>query len=282
MEFSGLNSTRPACSLAIIAGMTHCKALLIDIDGVLTVSWRALPGAVEAVHELRALGLPMRFLTNTTSRTRRVLSETLTRAGIDIPPAEIMSAAVATATYVRTVYPGARCFVLTNGEVTEEFAGINLVGPTEAADVVVMGGAGVEYSHDALNGVFRQLQEGAQLVSMHRNLYWQTGNRLTLDTGAYLTGLEMAAGAKVTVIGKPAPEFFKAALEDLNLPATPAIVMVGDDLEADIAGAKGIGLTSLLVRTGKFRQADYDRATVKPDAVIDSISDLPAWLAQHK
>ena len=58
--------------------------------------------------------------------------------------------------------------------------------------------------------------------------------------------------------------------------------MVGDDLEADIAGAKGIGLTSLLVRTGKFRQADYDRAAVKPDALIDSISDLPAWLAQHK
>ena len=262
--------------------MTHCKALLIDIDGVLTVSWRALPGAVEAIRELRALGVPMRFLTNTTSRTRRVLSETLTRAGIEIPPAEIMSAAVATATYVRTVYPGARCFVLTNGEVTEEFAGINLVGPTESADVVVLGGAGVEYSHDALNGVFRQLQEGARLVAMHRNLYWQTGNRLTLDTGAYLAGLEMASGTQATVIGKPAPEFFKAALEDLNLPASPSVVMVGDDLEADIAGAKGIGLTSLLVRTGKFRQADYDRATVKPDAVIDSIHDLPVWLRQMK
>lgn len=262
--------------------MTHCKALLIDIDGVLSVSWKALPGAVDAVNRLRALGVPMRFLTNTTSRTRRVLHETLTQSGFELVPSEILSAAVATATYLRTVYSGAHCFVLSNGDVVEEFKGITLVGPTEPADVVVLGGAGVEFSFDALNGVFRQLQGGARLIAMHRNLYWQTGDRLTLDTGAFLPGLERAAGVQATMIGKPAPEFYKAALEDLNLPASKHIVMVGDDIEADIRGARNIGLGAVLVRTGKFRQADLDAATVRPDAVIDSICDLEAWLRQMK
>ena len=56
--------------------------------------------------------------------------------------------------------------------------------------------------------------------------------------------------------------------------------MVGDDIDADIRGADNIGLSAVLVRTGKFRQADLDASSVTPDAVIDSICDLEAWLRQ--
>ena len=56
--------------------------------------------------------------------------------------------------------------------------------------------------------------------------------------------------------------------------------MVGDDLEADIAGAKGCGLNTILVRTGKFREETLDEALVKPDAVVDSIGDVPDYLAE--
>ena len=54
--------------------------------------------------------------------------------------------------------------------------------------------------------------------------------------------------------------------------------MVGDDLEADIGGAKAIGMRAVLVRTGKFRPAALSDAEVEPDAVVDSIADLPAYL----
>ena len=257
--------------------MTANLGLLLDIDGVLTVSWRPLPGATRAVAELRAAGCALRFVTNTTSRSRRVLSETLAKAGFDIAPGEILSAAAATGAYLRRVHPGERCFVLTSGDVTADLEGITITGPGEPADLVVIGGAGVEFSYDALNHAFHLLQRGVPLVAMHRNLYWQMGDRHTLDSGAYILGLEKAAGAHAIVIGKPARAFYDTALAELGLPAE-RVVMVGDDLEADVQGAKDAGLAGVLVRTGKFRQADLDRAGVVPDAVLASIADLPAWL----
>lgn len=261
--------------------MKTYHGVLLDIDGVLTVSWRPLPGAIDAVGELRAAGYRLRFVTNTTSRTRRVLSETLVRAGFDIAADEILTAAAATATYLRRAHPGARCFLLTSGEVGSEFEGITLTSPGEAADLVVIGGAGVEFSHDTLSQAFRLLQTGVPLVAMHRNLYWRTGDRLTLDAGAYILGLEKASGTRATVIGKPSRAFYDQALAELGVPAAGTVV-VGDDIEADVQGAKDSGMAGVLVRTGKFRQADLDSASTVPDAVIDSIVALPGWLQAQR
>jgi HAD superfamily hydrolase (TIGR01458 family) len=260
--------------------MAAFDGVLLDIDGVLTVSWRALPGAADAVAELRAAGYRLRFLTNTTSRTRQVLSQTLERAGFSIAAAEILTAASATATYLREAHPGARCLLLSSGDVRSEFAGIDLVGPEEPADVVVIGGAGVEFSHDTLNQVFRLLREGVPLVAMHRNMYWQTGDKLTLDSGAYIAGLEQAAGARATVIGKPSRSFYDQAVAQLGVDAARTVV-VGDDLEADVLGAKQAGMTGVLVRTGKYREQDLARSGIVPDAVLGSIAELPAWLRRR-
>ena len=261
--------------------MTVLQGVLLDIDGVLTVSWRALPGAVDAVARLRADGYRLRFLTNTTSRTREVLSETLARAGFDIAPGEILTAATATAGYLRRTYPGKRCFLLTSGDVGTDFAGIEITAPGEPADVVVIGGAGGEFSHDSLDHAFHLLQEGAPLVAMHRNLFWRRRDRLTLDSGAYILGLEKASGTRATVVGKPARAFYELALAELGLSAAAAL-MVGDDLEADIQGAKHAGLAALLVRTGKFREVDLERSGAAPDAVLASVADLPDWLAARR
>lgn len=257
--------------------MTAIRGVLLDIDGVLTVSWRPLPGAVDAIAELRRTGLRLGFVTNTTSRTRGVLSDTLVHAGFDIAPGDILTAAAATGAYLRRTHPGARCFLLTSGDVSPEFEGVALTGPGEPADVVVIGGAGVEFSYDALNHAFRLLQDGAPLIAMHRNLYWQTGDKLTLDSGPYIQGLERASGSRATVIGKPSRAFYQEVLAALGL-AADETVMIGDDIEADVRGAKDAGLRGILVRTGKFRQADLERSGVEPDAVIDSLAALPAFL----
>jgi ribonucleotide monophosphatase NagD (HAD superfamily) len=96
-----------------------------------------------------------------------------------------------------------------------------------------------------------------------------------LDAGAFVAGLEYAAEADAEVVGKPTAAYFESALADLQ--ASPAeAVMVGDDIEADIGGAKRIGMRAVLVRTGKFRPAALENADPQPDTVIDSIADLPA------
>ncbi|HYJ60032.1 MAG TPA: HAD hydrolase-like protein, partial [Actinomycetota bacterium] len=96
-----------------------------------------------------------------------------------------------------------------------------------------------------------------------------------LDGAAYVAALEAAAGVEAVVCGKPAPAFFASALAVIGVPAARA-AMLGDDILTDVEAARAAGLTGVLVRTGKFRPADLDRG--RPDAVLDSVADLPAWL----
>jgi ribonucleotide monophosphatase NagD (HAD superfamily) len=114
-------------------------------------------------------------------------------------------------------------------------------------------------------------------VAMGRNLYWRTDEGLQLDTGTFLAGLEQASGVQAEVTGKPAAAFFASALDALGAEPSAAL-MVGDDVEADTLAAQRAGLTGVLVRTGKYQPETLDRASGRPDYVIDSIADLPDLL----
>jgi HAD superfamily hydrolase (TIGR01458 family) len=152
---------------------------------------------------------------------------------------------------------------------------VHLVARPEDADVVVIGGAGDDFSYDTVNRVFRRLMDGAVLVGMHRNRYWRTSRGWELDAGAYLAGLEEAAGVTAVACGKPSGAFFEAGLSLMGVAAQDAL-MVGDDIENDVEGARRAGIAAALVRTGKYRPGDEERGA--PDLVIDSLAELPALL----
>lgn len=259
--------------------MTAPRALLVDIDGVLVVSWEPLPGAVEAFGALRAAGVPMRFLTNTTSRTRAEITDTLVRAGFPIRAHEVLTATSATAVHLAREHPDARCLLLSSGDVTADLGEVSLVGPDAAAedvDVVVLGGAGPEFTYSLLNRALECLLAGAALVAMHRNLVWRTRSGMQLDTGAYVVGLERAAGVTASIIGKPAPAMFTAALASLDLTAGE-VAMIGDDLDTDVRAAQLLGITGVQVRTGKFRPPLLEHGPA-PDALLGSFAEVPGWL----
>ena len=164
-------------------GRLDIDGLLIDIDGVLTVSWDPIDGVPDALATVRASGLPLRFATNTTTRTRGEVAELLRDAGMPVDVDEILTAPAATAAHLRRAHPGERVFLLNTGDLSADLDGIDLVdhGP---ADVVVIGGAGVDFTHQQLNEAFRLILDGAAFVAMHRNTYWRTAAGLELDTGA--------------------------------------------------------------------------------------------------
>jgi HAD superfamily hydrolase (TIGR01458 family) len=253
----------------------RADGLLLDIDGVLAVSWVPIDGAIDALAQIRRRGIPFRMITNTTTHVRTELASTLRDAGFEVDPEEILTAVGATAAYLRSHHPGETVFVLSDGDASGDLEGIELA-PVDEAGVVVIGGAGPDFSYETLNRVFRRLVDGAALVGMHRNLYWRTAEGLDLDGGAFIAGLEEAAGVRAAVCGKPAPAFFESALSFLGVPPERA-AMVGDDVVNDVLGAQEAGLTGVLVRTGKFRESDLEQPSA-PDHVIDSIADLPALL----
>ncbi|HEX6131240.1 MAG TPA: TIGR01458 family HAD-type hydrolase [Actinomycetota bacterium] len=253
--------------------MAGVDGLLLDIDGVLTVSWEPIPGAVDAVASLRRDRLPFRLITNTTTHTRAALAETLRAGGFDVRPDDVVTAVTATGAHLRSEHPDAGVFVLSDGDATEDLRDVRLV-EVEEAGVIAIGGACDDFTYPILNRVFRRLMDGAALVGMHRNLYWRTAEGWELDGGAYVAALEEAAGVTATICGKPSAAYFEAALADLGVPASRA-AMVGDDLVNDVLGAQAAGCRGVLVRTGKFREGDLGKG--EPDVLLDSIADVPAW-----
>ncbi|MBD0269496.1 MAG: TIGR01458 family HAD-type hydrolase [Cyanobacteria bacterium Co-bin8] len=254
--------------------MTSARApingLLLDLNGVFYVSHRTLKGAVSTVERLKESGIPHRFATNNTTESVADLSRHLKAIGLPIEPESIISAPYAAVLYLRqkgnpTLFP------LLSKETRQDFAEFNV--SETAADVVVLGDMGDEWSYQALNRAFKLILKGAELIALHKAKYWQWEAGLQLDIGAFATALEFATGQQATVIGKPNAAFFNLALKDLGLPPEQ-VAMVGDDIEDDIGGAQALGIQGILVKSGKYREPLVQKSAVVPDMVVDSLDDM--------
>jgi len=247
------------------------RALLLDLDGTLYLDDQPLPGALDAVAALRTRGIPLRFTTNTTRFPRRILAERLRAMGFEAHAEEIVTAPAAAAAWLTE--QGIRRVALYLAEASfEEFRAFTR--DEERPEAVVIGDLGSGWSYDALNRAFRWVLAGARLVAIQKNRYWRVAGDLVLDAGPFVAALEYATGMSAVVVGKPAPAFFRAAMQDLGVVASE-IAVVGDDVETDVAGALIAGCRGILVRTGKYRPGDELRAGRPPDAVLDSVADLP-------
>lgn len=258
--------------------------VLFDIDGVLVTSWQAVPGAAETLKYLGANDIARAFLTNTTSKTREQIASALRDVGLDVHSDEIVTAASLTADHLRENYPGARVVMINNGAIADDMPGIDFVDESEEPDVVVVGGAGPEFTHERLSRIYDRLCRGVPVVAMHRSLMWSTGAGLRIDTGMYLAGMEQASGHRAKAVGKPAPLGFRTASERMGVDPED-VVMVGDDLDNDVLAAQVVGMTGVLVRTGKFQQDTLDRRAkdefgMAPDHVVDSVADVPDLLVR--
>jgi HAD superfamily hydrolase (TIGR01458 family) len=255
-------------------------AILLDVEGVLHVSGEPIPGAVDAVRRLRANGHRIRFVTNSTTKSRAQLVEHLRGLGFELEDEELQTTgAVANATL-----KGKRVLALTMPGILDDLEDLQLIGMN--ADAVLVGGAdegeetGRVFSYLNLNRAFLELDGGAGLYCLHKNRWWQTGDGPRLDTGAFVAGLEYAADAEANVLGKPSPAYFAAALEALD--GEPEMTwMIGDDFEGDIVGAQRHGMRTILVRTGKFRPDDVEASGVLPDGIVSSIAQVPDWLERN-
>lgn len=255
--------------------LVDVKGLLLDLNGVFYVANRTLPGAREAIAAMRKSGLPYRYATNNTTQSIQTMSQSLQAMELSIEPAEIISASYAAVLHLRqmgspTIYP------LLAEDTKQDFAEFAM--SETSADVIVLGDIGDNWTYPVMNRAFRLIMQGAQLIALHRGKFWQWEAGLQLDIGAFVAGLEYATDTSAVVAGKPNPFFFKMALEELGLPAA-SVAMVGDDIEADIGGAQGVGMKGVLVKTGKYRPHLAEKTSVKPDAEIAQIGEISAWLS---
>src|SRR5215210_6835091 len=244
------------------------KGIMLDLDGTLYVGEEPVAGAREAIEGLRASGLVLRYVTNTTRMPRRAVVERMRALGFVVEEKEVFTPAWAASRLVGDK----SCLALVDESLHEDLGGARLA--EESPEVVLVGDLGEGFTYSRLDAAFRCLMEGAELVALQKNRYWQNIGGLSLDAGPFVAALEYASGKQAVVVGKPEESFFRIALEDMSLGAHE-VAVVGDDPEVDVVGAKESGLSGIQVRTGKWRPGgDVGEA----DLVLESVADLPGTL----
>lgn len=243
-------------------------AFLLDLDGVVHVDGEPTPGAVEAVNRLRE-ERHVRFLTNNSRSTRDTIARELRELGIDADPDDVVASTWATGAYLRESDVDTAFVVGTDGLRTEvERAGVDPA--REDADAVVVGlDPGATYAD--IETAARALENGADLVATNVDGAYPTAGGISPGTGSLVNAIRTVVDREPVVIGKPEPHMFERAMA--GFPDGADVAMLGDNPEADIAGANAVGIHGVLVTVRDTFEPPFDGESA-PDATIPDLRAL--------
>ena len=204
-------------------------ALFLDLSGVLYDGASVIPGALEAVERVQDSTLEVRFITNTSQKTRSSLLAHLHSLGFAVEENQLFTAVDAARQWL--IQRQLRPLCLVHQDILSEFADFDQSDPNAVfiADAV----DGLNYRN--LNRAFQLCMAGAPLLGVGYNRYYKSGDHLMMDVGGFIRAVEFAAGVEATIVGKPNKEFFRQVLA--STAATPErTLMVGDDVFGDVEG----------------------------------------------
>ncbi len=247
------------------------KAFLLDIDGVLVRGGVPIPGAQEALTQLRNTGKVL-LLTNNSTKSRVGSAARLRECGIFVEPSEIFPSSYVAAQFLRR-FGCVRYWYIGEAGIREEMeaAGHVLVGP-EAAEWLVVGmDRGLTY--EKLAQALRALLRGARLLATNEDKTFPTPEGLVPGAGAVVGALRGMGFSPQFVVGKPSAIAFEVALTVLGVQAKE-VLMIGDRLETDIGGAARLGMDTALVLSGVTGAEELRGAPVRPTYVARDLSAL--------
>jgi HAD superfamily hydrolase (TIGR01450 family) len=265
-------------------------AVLLDLDGTVYHEHHPLPGAIELIRKLQTDGRKFACLSNSPGSPQNVCRR-LESMGVKLDPELIYTAAAAACDYVLESFPKpdtgsrlaarshfARVFNLCTESVQEMLEGkvqwVN--GPDEPCDAVIAGTpVNVNATPDRQRIALELLRKGAALVGLCNDRVYPSPRGIEFGAGAMCAMLSYAANVKPIFCGKPERIFFIELCNRLKV--EPArCVLVGDNLESDVGGARSVGMKSVLVLSGVTSRKDLAALDVsmQPDHVIASLTEL--------
>lgn len=248
----------------------NIKGFFFDLDGVLCIEGKPISGSIQLLNILNSRCIPFRILTNYTTLSRKGLYDKLTSLGFNISKKHIISAAYAGVLRLRKLN-NPRCEFILSANVMDDYNEFTL--DSVSPEYIIIGDLDDKWSFEIINDIFKKVINGSRIIALHKGRYFEVSDGLQIDSGAFIRAIEYATSTDSEVIGKPEKTFFQLAIDDIGL-SPDNLMMIGDDIINDVGGAKKMGLKGTLVKTGKFREDIVNSTNIKPDYIIDSVSDL--------
>jgi 4-nitrophenyl phosphatase len=260
--------------------LSNFDAVLLDLDGTVYHEEHALPGAVELIHRLQKQGKPYACLTNSTSSPQRIVAR-LRRMGVDVDAEHVYTAAAAACDYVlghfgKTSAP--RVFNLSTEGVHEMLDGRVQWAETEnePCNAVICGvPLNVFATPDRQRTAMLLLRKGAALVAICADRIYPSPRGMEFGVGAMAAMLAYAASVTPIDCGKPQPLFFQELCRRLHV-QPHRCVLIGDNLESDIAGGKSAGMKTILTLGGVSSRRDVEQLPPerRPDWIINDLREV--------
>lgn len=254
------------------------KLFLFDLDGVFYKGKekRIKIGGTKIVNELRKRNRKLLVLTNNSTDTANTIWSRLIEAGVPVRKDEVLTSSVVTAQHLLSKYGKVTYFLVGERGLELEMRrfGHRRV-ESDHADFVVVG-LDRHLSYEKLNRATTVARNGAPIIATHVSALYMARDGPAMATGPIVKALEYAAGKKAIEVGKPATLMFKVALKDAGCTAREAL-MVGDQLDTDIEGARRAGIDSILVKTG----VDKDVRGSAALAAMSNVDKLVGFLGDR-
>ncbi len=261
---------------ALLARYDH---VLLDLDGCVRVGEAATERADRAIAALRAAGKGVAFVTNDPAMSPEEVVRQLWGLGVRASVAEVVTVGGAIQHVLAETERWRTAFVVGGAALHRhvEAAGVRILNHTDLdtrVDVVVVAAHG-GFDYAELRTATQAVLHGAEIVAAGRDATFPAPGGFWPGTGAVLAALEAATGARAVSVGKPEPQLFLTALDRLG---GGSALMVGDRLDADVAGARAAGLDAAVVLTGVTDRDTADLAAAAVDSGIVAVADSLATL----
>ncbi|MDB5387016.1 MAG: putative phosphatase [Planctomycetaceae bacterium] len=262
-----------------LIGLRAVRGVLFDMDGVIYVGTRALPGVQEAIDYLTSTGRAFLFVTNNASKTPAQFVARLAEMDIHVRPEQVLGSAEATAVWLAeqvTQHGWPRGPVIVSGQdglkVALQQNGFELTTDPHAATYAV---AGINFNltYEELANVTLAIRAGARFIGTNSDATYPSERGSLPGAGSILALLTTASGQQPIVIGKPNRGMYEQAIARLDVTAGQTL-MVGDRYDTDISGAIQLGLWTAGVLTGISTRDDFERASPPPDLIAENLPDL--------
>lgn len=251
------------------------KGLILDIEGTLTQDGALIPDVDVVIIKLRQMGYQLRFLTNMTGKSPESLAVWLKDLGLEVRADEISTSVTTAINYLAKERMNEQGFFAIPEVIKPLFSSFK--SNPKAPDYVVIGDLASEFTQELLDQILQYLIEGADLICFHKNLYFKRAQKWHLDSGTYVQAFEQITQRAALVTGKPSEMIFKQAYHSMGL-MKDEVMIIGDDPLTDIKGAETLGISSLLVGSGKFTQTAESSMPSTIAFYLKSVSDLIPYL----
>jgi len=229
---------------------------LLDLDGVVYLGGKGIPGAPQALTEARRRGMRLAFVTNNASRSPAAIAQQLTRLGVSASPADLVTSAQAAARLIADRLPRGSAVLVAGGiglRLALREHGLRPVSTAAERPAAVVQGYAPDISYSLLAEAAVAVRGGAWYVASNADATLPSSRGPLPGNGSLVQLIVTATGRQPVVAGKPEPPLHAEAVRRTGARRP---LVVGDRLDTDIEGAVRAGADSMLVLTGVSQPAD--------------------------